>query len=98
MVIIVGFLHLFIGFKSALPHKLLDLRVAEHLDLFVGESALDTVIVPAETVIVEIRKVRTVVQRFLRVHEEGVGFSVVAEVRELKRKEVILTIVSTYRM
>jgi hypothetical protein len=91
-------LFFFFSFPPALSQQLLDLRVAEHLNLLVAKSAFDAVIVPAETVITEILEMRTVVECLLGVHEEGVGFSIITKVSELKGKEVVLTMVSTYRM
>jgi hypothetical protein len=95
---IVFFFFFFFSFPPALSQQLLDLRVAEHLNLLVGESALDAVIVPAETVITEILEIRRVFESLFRVHEEGVGFSIITKMGELKGKEIILTMVSTYRM
>ena len=88
----------FIVLKPSLPHELLKLSVAEHGDLLVGEGALDTIAIPAEPIICEVFSLRTVIEGLLRVHEEGVGFSVVAKMGELKGEKIVLTTVSTYRM
>jgi hypothetical protein len=88
----------FIVLKPSLPHELLKLSVAEHGDLLVSESALDTIAVPAKPIVCEVFNIRAVVESLLRIHEESVGFSVVAKVGELERKKVVLTTVSTYRM
>lgn len=87
-----------LSLKPSLPHKLLQLSVAEHGDLLVGEGALDAVAVPSEPVVPELFTLRAVIEGLLRIHKEGVGFSVVAKVGELEGEKIILTTVSTYRM
>ena len=72
--------------------------MAKHLNLLIGESALDAVLVPAETVITKILQVRAIIERLLWGHEEGVGFSVIAKVSKLKGEKIVLTTVSTYRV
>jgi len=97
-VIVVTFVFIFIlSLKPSLPHELLKLSVAEHGDLLVGEGALDTIAVPAEPIIFNHLDIWTVVESLLRIHKEGVGFSVVAKVGELEGKKIVLTTVSTYR-
>ena len=87
-----------LSLKPLLPHELLKLSVAEHGDLLVGEGSLDTIAIPAEPIICEVFSLRTVIEGLLRVHEKGVGFSVVAKMGELKGEKIVLTTVSTYRM
>ena len=78
-VVVVLFIFIVI-LKTSLPQELLKLSVAEHGDLLVSEGALDTIAVPAEIFVCEVFDIRAVVESLLRMHEEGVGFSVVAKV------------------
>jgi hypothetical protein len=71
---------LVLSLKSSLPQELLKFSVAEHGDLLVGEGALDTIAVPAEPIVFDHFNLWTIVESLLRVHEKGVGFSVVAKV------------------
>ena len=80
-VVIVTFVpFVILSLKPSLSHELLKLCVAEHGNLLVGEGALDTITVPAESIICDLFGLRTVVEGLLRIHKEGVGFSVVAKV------------------
>jgi hypothetical protein len=54
--------------------------VAEHGDLLISKCTLDTIAVPAELVTSKVFSLRAVIEGLLRVHEEGVRFSVVAKV------------------
>jgi len=72
--------------------------MAEHCNLLVGESTLGAITVPAEFVVSKILDIRIVIESLLRIHEESVGFSVVAKMGELEGEKIILTTVSTYRM
>jgi hypothetical protein len=79
IVVVVVFIFI-LGLKPSLSHELLKLSVAEHGDLLVGEGALDTIAVPAKLIISKIFRLRAVIEGVLRIHEEGIGFSVVAKV------------------
>ena len=81
-----------------LPQKLFQFGMAEHCNLLVGESTLGAITVPAEFVVSTILDIRIVIESLLRIHEESVGFSVVAKMGELEGENIILTTVSTYRM
>jgi hypothetical protein len=78
VVVVVIFIFI-LGLEPLLPHELLKLSVAEHGDLLVSEGALDTIAVPAELIVFELLDIWTVVESLFRIHEEGVGFSVVAK-------------------
>jgi hypothetical protein len=80
IVVVVVFFIFVLGLKPSLPQELLKLSVAEHGDLLISEGALGTIAVPAEPIVFNHFDIRKVVESLLRVHEKGVGFSVVAKV------------------
>lgn len=70
--------------------------MAKHLNLLICEGTLDAIFVPPQTIFTELIEAWLIVECLLRIHEERVGFSVVAKVSELEGEKVILTVVSTY--